>query len=458
MKVQPHSDPVVHAPKRQQLRARATCAAATGTSNRRAAWDGRSVLNVTRRVPAVLRRRPAVADALVAAVFAVGGLASLYAGFELQRRAVPSFHEPAKAVPILAVLAVTLPLALRRRFPLVVATAVIVAYVLDRALLSDSEKEQFGLTAWACWLALYSASVHPRRTRFWTVALGALAAVLLLEIAGEVLFTAGVEGLPLTQSTVFLSNAAIVVGWPLLLGLAVRALRERERRLIAQAAELRRQREENARRAVLDERVRIAQELHDVVAHHVSVMGIEAGAARSVMGRRPEQAEEILSSIEASSRQAVDELHRLLGFLRHAEQPDELSPRPDLTRLDELVARAAEGGLSVELVVDGERRSLPGTLELSAYRVIQEALTNALKHSGGTRVTVRLDYQPAALEIDVVDDGEDGATHQRTQTGGLGLVGMRERVGLHGGALRAGPRQHGGFGVHASFPLNGQRS
>ncbi len=190
---------------------------------------------------------------------------------------------------------------------------------------------------------------------------------------------------------------------------------------------------------MLDERVRIARELHDVVAHHVSVMGIQAGAARRVMSRRPEQAEEILSSIEASSRQAVDELHRLLGFLRRADQPDELSPRPDLTLLDELVAHAAEGGLSVELVVDGERRSLPGTLELSAYRVIQEALTNALKHSGGTSATVRLDYHPAALEIDVVDDGEDGGAQQRQETGGLGLIGMRERVGLHGGSLRAGP-------------------
>ena len=428
------------------------------TGNRHAVWGGPSVLSVARRVGVVLWRRPAAADALVTAVFAVGGVVSLYAGFEAQRRTIPGFHEPAKAVPILAVLAVTLPLALRRRFALVVATAVIVAFVAGRVLLPSSEKEQFELTVWACWLALYSAAVHPRRTRFWTVALGALAAALVVEIAREFFVNADLEGLPLTQSTLFLYNVAVVIGMPLLLGLAVRALRERERRLTAQAAELRRQREENARRAVLDERVRIARELHDVVAHHVSVMGIQAGAARRVMSRRPEQAQEILSAIEASSRQAVNELHRLLGFLRRADQPDELSPGPDLTRLDELVAHAAEGGLSVELVVDGERRSLPDTLELSAYRVIQEALTNALKHSGGTSATVRLGYQPAALEIDVVDDGEDGAAQQYKETGGLGLIGMRERVGLHGGSLRAGPRKQGGFGVHASFPLNGQRS
>jgi signal transduction histidine kinase len=457
MNVQPRLDPIVHAPKRLQLRAMATCAAATGISNGRAAWDGRSVLSVTRRVAAVLRRRRAVADALVAAVFAVGGVVSLYALFEAERRAIPGFHEPAKAGPILAVFAVTLPLALRRRFPLAAATAVIAALVVGRVLLPNSEREP-DLTFFACWLALYSAAVHPRRTRFSTVALGALTAVLVVELVREVFFEDTLKGLPLMQSVTFVYNVAVVVGLPLLLGLAVRALRERERRLTAQAAELRRKREENARRAVLDERVRIARELHDVVAHHVSVMGIEAGAARRVMGRRPEQAEEILSSIEASSRQAVDELHRLLGFLRHADQPDELLPRPDLTRLDELVAHAAEGGVSVELVVDGQRRSLPATLELSAYRVIQEALTNALKHSGGTRATVRLDYQPAALEIDVIDDGQHGAADQRTQTSGLGLVGMRERGGLQGGSLRAGPREHGGFGVHASFPLNGQPS
>ena len=426
------------------------------TGNGRGVWGGRSVPSVARQAGAVLRRRPTVADALVAAALAVGGVLSLYAVFQVQRRSVPSFHAP-RAVPILAMLAVVLPLALRRRFPLVVASTVIVAFVLGHVLLPDSEQEGY-ITVWACWLALYTAAVHPLRTWFWIVALIALAAAVVGDFARVVFSAVEAKGLPLAQSTAFVYNVAVLVGLPLLLGFAVRALREREGRLVAQAAELRREREENARRAVLDERVRIARELHDVVAHHVSVMGIQAGAARRVMGRRPEQAEKILSSIEASSRQAVDELHRLLGFLRRAEQPDERSPRPNLTRLDELVAHAAEGGLSVELVVDGERRSLPGTLELSAFRVIQEALTNALKHSGGTRATVRLDYQPATLEIDVVDDGEDGAAHQRQETGGLGLIGMRERVGLHGGELRAGPREHGGFGVHASFPLNGQRS
>jgi signal transduction histidine kinase len=263
--------------------------------------------------------------------------------------------------------------------------------------------------------------------------------------------------LPLTQGVVLAYNVAVVIGLPLLLGLTVRALRERQRQLVAQATELQREREENARRAVLEERVRIARELHDVVAHHVSVMGVQAGAARRVMQRQPDKAQEVLSAIEASSRQAVVELHRLLGFLRRANEPDELAPQPGLAQISELVTQAGQGGLAVEVVIEGHPRQLPRTLELSAYRVIQEALTNARKHSGGTAATVRLGYRPATLEVEVMDHGDGRQAQLKTHTRGHGLVGMRERVALHGGHLRAGPRQEGGFAVHASFPVNGQR-
>jgi signal transduction histidine kinase len=201
--------------------------------------------------------------------------------------------------------------------------------------------------------------------------------------------------------------------------------------------------------------VRIARELHDVVAHHVSVMGLQAGAARRVLGRQPDKAEAALSSIEASSRQAVLELHRLLGFLRRADQTDDLAPHPDLAQLSDLVAQAGQGALTVTLSVEGEPRPLPPTLEVSAYRVVQEALTNARKHSGGTTATVRVAYQPTMLEIEVLDDGNRGAEPPLPNAGGHGLIGMRERVALHGGHLRAGPRPHGGFAVHATFPLNG---
>ena len=312
------------------------------------------------------------------------------------------------------------------------------------------------ITVWACWLALYSAVAHAPRTRWTLLVVAALVAALLAEVVREVYFYegGGFQGLPLSQGFVLAYNA-VFIAFPVLLGLAVRSRRDRERELAAQAAELQREREENARRAVLEERVRIARELHDVVAHHVSVMGVQAGAARRVVGRQPEKVEEILSSIEVSSRQAVVELHRLLGFLRRAGQADELAPQPDLAQLDDLVGAAGKGELAVELVVEGEVRPLPQTLEVSAYRVIQEALTNALKHSGGSRAVVRVGYQPTALEIEVLDDGNGGGEHPPSGLGGHGLIGMRERVGLHGGHLRVGRAPQGGFAVHATFPLNG---
>ena len=244
---------------------------------------------------------------------------------------------------------------------------------------------------------------------------------------------------------------------PLVLGAAVRSSRDRERELAAQTAELQREREENARRAVLEERVRIARELHDVVAHHVSVMGVQAGAARRVMGTQPEKAEEVLSSIEASSRQAVVELHRLLGFLRRdgpgrragaAAGPRQL-PRP---RRPGGAGRAARSSSLVE----GEPRPLPRTLEVSAYRVIQEALTNALKHSGGTTATVRVGYGPTALEIEVRDDGNGGARAAAER-------GRRPRPDRHaraGRPPRRPPARRARARAAASpctrrFPLNG---
>jgi signal transduction histidine kinase len=312
--------------------------------------------------------------------------------------------------------------------------------------------EQY-FTVWACWLALYTAVAYGTGGRRRVLVVAALAILLLAEVARELFYKGGpFKGLPLNQGFYLAYNVGFIM-LPLLLGLAVRALRDRQTELAAQTNELRREREENARRAVLEERVRIARELHDVVAHHVSVMGVQAGAARRVMERQPAKAQEVLSSIEASSRQAVDELHRLLGFLRRADQPDELAPQPDLAQLPDLITQSSQGQLRVELSVEGEARPLPRTLEVSAYRVIQEALTNALKHSGGSTATVRLRYAPTTLEIEVLDDGKNEEP-QLPRANGHGLIGMRERVSLHGGHLRVGARAEGGFAVHASFPLN----
>ncbi len=408
-----------------------------------------------RRVMAWVGRNLTAVDCAIAVVFAATALASLYATIELLRQD-PAFEDPAKPPIIVALLAVTLPLALRRRYPVTVAVVVIGAFVIGRIAVSPDVPLlpwEGTVTVWACWLALYSAVAYRVRSRATLPAVTAVVVVLCGEVVRELFFVGGgvYSDLPLNAGFLLAYNVVFIL-LPVLLGLAVRSLRDRSRELAEQTVELRREREDNARRAVLEERVRIARELHDVVAHHVSVMGVQAGAARRVMARRPDQAEEALSSIEASSRQAVVELHRLLGFLRREGQDDALAPQPDLAQLPELIAQATQGELTVDLTVQGDPRPLPGTLELSVYRVVQEALTNALKHSGGTAARVRVAYRATTLEIEVADDGRGGGAAGGS---GHGLIGMRERVRLHGGHLRAGPDPAGGFVVHASFPLNG---
>jgi len=230
----------------------------------------------------------------------------------------------------------------------------------------------------------------------------------------------------------------------------------RERAAQAEAAEERathaeREREQSARRAVFEERVRIARELHDVVAHHVSMMGVQAGAARVVVDRDPAKAKEALSAIESSSRQAVAELHRLLGFLRQAGDSDDLAPQPGLGQLPRLAASMSDSDLAVEVSIEGEARSLPPTVDVSAYRIVQEALTNTLKHSAASRAHVHVRYWPDELEVEIVDDGRlDGGSS--SASGGLGLIGMRERAALHGGQLSAGPAAGGGFAVKVRLP------
>jgi signal transduction histidine kinase len=211
---------------------------------------------------------------------------------------------------------------------------------------------------------------------------------------------------------------------------------------------------EHARRAIFEERVGIARELHDVVAHHVSMMGVQAGAARVVLDRDPQAAKQALGMIEASSRQAVLELHQLLGFLRQAGDSDAAAGQPGLVKLDDLVAAMCGSRLAVAVRVEGEPRALAPTLDASAFRIVQEALTNALKHADASRVDVHLRYRSDALEIEVVDDGRanGGPPPRRSSPGGLGLIGMRERAVLHGGDLEAGPVAGGGFAVRATLP------
>jgi signal transduction histidine kinase len=237
-------------------------------------------------------------------------------------------------------------------------------------------------------------------------------------------------------------------------GVAVRARGEQAEVAQTRATQAERGREENARRAVFEERVRIARELHDVVAHHVSMMGVQAGAARVVIDRDRIKAKESLTAIEASSRQAVGELHRLLGFLRQAGDQDDLAPRPGLSQLPRLAAIMTDSDLAVEVSIEGEERSLPPTIDVSAYRIVQEALTNTLKHSAASRADVRVRYWPGELEVEIIDDGRGATALSGTSPGGLGLIGMRERAALHGGQLTAGPVSGGGFAVRVKLPTS----
>ena len=237
------------------------------------------------------------------------------------------------------------------------------------------------------------------------------------------------------------------------IGEVFRSSREREAELKKRTEQLKLEREENARRAVLEERVRIARELHDVVAHHVSVMGIQAGAARRVLEKQPDKAHEALSTIEKSSRHAINELHRLLGLLRPKKQPDKTSPQPSLKQLDMLVKEMSSVGLPVEVIISGKERSIPESVDLSAYRIIQEALTNTLKHAGPAKAIVTVAYSEHTLELNITDSGHGRITENSIQPGGRGLIGMKERVSLHNGGFEAGNLKDGGFFVTAKLPL-----
>jgi signal transduction histidine kinase len=215
------------------------------------------------------------------------------------------------------------------------------------------------------------------------------------------------------------------------------------------------QREADAARAVAEERRRIAREMHDVVAHSVSTMVIQAGGARRILASDPARAIEAATLIEQTGRAALQEMRHLLGVLHAGEDLAELAPQPTLQGLDALVARSGAAGLPVRLRIEGDRRELPSGLDLAGYRVVQEALTNALKHGGGSaEVLVRFDEDELRLEI--ADAGRGASIAPRVEGGGHGLVGMRERVRVFGGELHAGPRAEGGYLVSVRLPLQGE--
>jgi signal transduction histidine kinase len=334
--------------------------------------------------------------------------------------------------------AIALPLLARRRAPLLVLVLVVAAGYAGYARGPDVGG---GLQSWiALNIALYSVAAHCERTR--AIVGGALVAafVLLFEIPRLV------EG----GSVADVAGEWLFLGGVWLLGRWVRQRRHRTDDLERHAAALEADRQALAREAVADERARIAREMHDSVAHSVSVMVLQAGAAEQVLAASPERARESLVTIQDTGREAIVELRRMLGLLRDPVADASLAPQPGVGRLDALLEQVRAAGLPVELTVEGEPRRLPPGIDRSAYRIVQEGLTNTLKHAGPAHASVRLRYGDRALELEVLDDGRGPGG---PSGGGFGLLGMRERAALYGGVLAADARPDGGYALRARLPL-----
>jgi signal transduction histidine kinase len=346
-------------------------------------------------------------------------------------------YGPSGSLSILVpgILAATLPLLARRWLP--VAAPMLVIVLLTAMSFAEGEFVPYTFVTFLAVVAsTFLLGLQPNHR------LG-LAGLALVYAAGIVITLNDPQGDWGDSAFVML---AITVAW-----IAAYALRRR----LDHAAELERRARvtrEEAVRAVDEERQRIARELHDVVAHSISVMTVQAGGVRRLLRPEQEREREALQAIEDTGRQALAEMRRLLGILKGANETAALAPQPSLRSLEQLLAQVREAGLPVVLEVEGERLEVPPGVDLSAYRIVQEALTNALKHAGPARAKVKVCYRDDCVEVEVANDGRSvllGAGD------GHGVAGMRERVALYGGTLQSGPRDDGsGYVVRAKLPIH----
>ncbi|XRQ15549.1 sensor histidine kinase [Actinomadura welshii] len=391
-----------------------------------------------------LRSRPHAADALLGVGLLLVGVPELFLEDLPEHSGYEQFRDP-DVWNALLVAAVTMSLTWRRRNPLQVLLFIICG---EMAMAVAGYPPSVADVA-AFLIAVYSIAAHR-----------GLAQSALGGAVGFVYFLAYLVLAPVDSSPlVVVTDCALVVGvW--MLGRNLRLRRAYFAELEDRAARLERARGTDARAARIEERSRIARELHDVVAHHVSVMTVQAGAARRVIDRDAGSAREAMSTIEEVGRTALSEMRRIVGVLRTERDAEregrELAPQPGLGDLGELLDNVRETGLAVQLWVEGEARSPSPGVDVAAFRLIQEALTNTLKHAGPqARAWVRLFYGDDDLTVEIEDDGHGTATFMAgdEDNPGHGLVGMYERVALYGGELKIGPRVGGGFGVRARFPL-----
>ena len=370
---------------------------------------------------------------------------------------------------VIWVAAMTLPLAARRRWPEIVALVASVAFIVG----AMAEVGEALFSNIALFIAIYTVGAWGRsRLRanivrgvivvgmfvwlFWGLIEGSMTPDRLPDLSRD-----GVLSPYLAFGLINVLTNLLYFGGAWYFGdAAYRSARSRAE-LEQRTAELAAERERTRAQAVAIERLRIARELHDVVAHHVSVIGVQAGAARRVIAKDPDAAAASLSAIESSAREAVDELHGLLGTLRGADEPATTSTSTrGLDRVDELVAESTAAGLPTTLAVVGEPRTVSVVIGLSAYRIAQEALTNVRKHAGAAATAdVRVRWSDDAVEVEVTNTGAASRTATTDAAGGpastgkLGQLGMRERVAAAGGTIELGPRARGGYLVRARFPL-----
>jgi signal transduction histidine kinase len=391
--------------------------------------------------------KPRVWDIVLAVSLCAAGLALLLAA----PSAVAPFHRFG-AVDVVLLLAMTLPLVAVRGYPRTVFAIIGAASILGAAL--DSPTINVGY--WCGAIALYFVV---SRSDIWRGLIVAMVASLTLIVIFAILLVRDRATIWLALGSWFLFSAV----W--LAGAVVHGYRENVREARDRASAERERAElylhdleMHAQEAVALERSRLARELHDVVGHALNVVVLQAGAAQRVFDKRPEVVRESLGSIEATGRQALGDIERLLGILRaEAADREELGPQPGLADIEGLVAQVREAGVPVSVTNACSSTDLPSSVDLSAYRIVQEALTNTLKHAGpGARADVAMRCTGDWLEIECVDDGRgrpaDGPFNERF-SGGRGLLGMRERVLLFGGELQVGPRSEGGFRVYARLPL-----
>jgi len=383
------------------------------------------------------RRHPTPVDLSVALILMVLNIVNIWASPASDG---PLAYRPGDALAVLLVIAANLPLVWRRKDPMAVfwiIAATSAAYELI------GYPSGFGFSGL---IAVYTVAVHCEK-RESRLAFGVTAVIVAL-----IMITARDD---ITIADWVLNYLQFGAGW--LLGDNLQTRRKYVANLEERADRAEHDAEVEAQRAVEAERARIARELHDVVAHSMSVMIVQTGAARRVLANDPTSAGEALERVEATGREAMTEMRRLLGVLRQEEAPGgERLPQPTLKGLPRLLELFGEANLPVTLVVDGHERELSPGIELSAFRIVQEALTNTLKHAGPATAEVRVQYGDDRLELEVVDDGRGAgaADDAAGPDGGHGLLGMRERVELFDGELHAGPRPGGGFVVRAVLPLD----